>query len=133
MSSQKGATIKIEKEKNTKKAGDSKQKTCKFQGGECFLIRLCTIQASVHHRSYKKRNGFPIQSSDKQMQKTNQWMCERMHVPNTGPRPASSIPIMQGFDAHFGAAAASDPILLVLFLPALSVIPSTKRGFGALL
>ena len=32
--------------------------------------------------------------------------------PKTGPRPASSMPIMQGFDAHFGTLlASSDPIL----------------------
>lgn len=32
-------------------------------------------------------------------------------IPRTGPRPASSIPIMQGFDAHFGRIDwDSDPI-----------------------
>ena len=32
--------------------------------------------------------------------------------PKTGPRPASSMPIMQSFEAHFGTLlASSDPIL----------------------
>lgn len=30
--------------------------------------------------------------------------------PRTGPLPASSIPMMQGSDAHSGTIPASDPI-----------------------
>ena len=34
---------------------------------------------------------------------------KKKEVPKTGPRPASSMPIMQGFDAHSGRLP-SDPI-----------------------
>lgn len=61
-------------------------------------------------------------------------MKEKTSVPKTGPLPASSMPIMQGFAVHLGRGGAGEDILPLP--PKLPPIPTrgteeATQGSGA--